>query len=160
MAKKQPTHEQLLATVRARGDADDLTGWEETVAELAGRGDEKAARYILTIKPYNDVDDLDEMWQVIHSVEAFPRNIYIKALVSELGNLCRSSEMLALHLVRRITGSDEYTDRFILELAALSPDDRGCVRALLGQSPGSWGTPNQNRDRIAAVVKGRAPRSR
>lgn len=60
----------------------------------------------------DDDTQFDEaMFSIVHSVEAFPRETYLNALMLAMPSLCKNSPRWASIMLMRILNSDEATDQ-------------------------------------------------
>ena len=76
------------------------------LAKIVADKSPEAIGALLLLNRYTDDDDrLDEMYTVIHTVEGFPRDVFIREVVGSIPELSASSPYLLDMLIRRMLNS-------------------------------------------------------
>ena len=76
-------------------------------------------------------EHLDEMWLVIHAVESYPKEVYIRELVANIEVLSEKSPYLVNHLIHRIKNTEADLECFLGELRRNRPARTDCIMAVL-----------------------------
>ena len=112
---------------------------------------------LLLMRPYPSDHRLDEIYTIVHSVEAYPLDTYLEELMRVTEELCRTSPYLLKTLLIRLLYTSTDTDALIIKSAVLSPSAKACVATIVASIKSAYPDPPdyvQHCDRLLRALEG------
>ena len=145
--------EQILRVLKTI-DEDGLNAGMDALADMVDDHDPAWLHAILFLRPYpEDTDHLDEMWEIVHTVEAFPESIYVNEFIKAIPELCASSKHLLEVLLIRMLNAEKSVSSFIAQAGTIAPAGAACVRKIIAECLARGMKPAFERSRKKLLAK-------
>jgi hypothetical protein len=112
--------EELRRLIDEKGLRESLGAFRDMVIDK----DPDAIRALLLLNSYSDDDDfIDEMYTVVHSVEGFPRHVYVRELLASIPEFAiKSPYLLDMLMIRLLCSTYDDVHLFVDCLARSSAE--------------------------------------